>query len=55
VADPKTRWTVDPAEFFSRSRNTPFSGRQLIGRADVTIVRGHVVFERARPVGRARA
>ena len=37
-------WTVDPAEFFSRSRNTPFAGRRLTGRADVTIVRGQVVF-----------
>jgi dihydroorotase len=51
VADPKVRWTVDPAEFFSKSRNTPFAGRQLIGRADVTIVSGQVVFERARRPG----
>ena len=65
VADPKVRWTVDPAEFFSKSRNTPFAGRQLTGRADVTVVRGQVVFERAsrgrrtgaeapRPVGMPR-
>jgi dihydroorotase len=52
VADPKARWTVDPAEFFSKSRNTPFAGRQLIGRADATIVRGQVVFERSLPAGR---
>ena len=47
IVDPKARWAVDPATFFSKSRNTPFAGRQLSGRADVTIVRGQVVFERA--------
>ena len=46
VFDPAARWTVRPAEFFSKSRNTPFGGRELRGRADMTIVRGHVVFER---------
>ena len=35
-----------PDEFYSKSRNTPFGGRRLRGRADVTIVRGQVVFRR---------
>jgi dihydroorotase len=47
VIDPAVRWTVDPAAFYSKSRNTPFGGRELRGRADVTIVRGQVVFRRA--------
>ena len=46
VLDPAARWVVDPQAFFSKSRNTPFGGRQLVGRADVTIVRGQVVFQR---------
>jgi dihydroorotase len=46
VFDPKARWTVTPATFFSKSRNTPFTGRELTGRADLTIVRGQVVFQR---------
>ncbi len=46
VFDPAAEWTVRPEEFFSRSRNTPFGGRRLRGRADATIVRGQVVFER---------
>ncbi len=46
VFDPGARWTVRPEEFFSKSRNTPFGGRELRGRADLTIVRGQVVFER---------
>jgi dihydroorotase len=47
IADPNARWVVDPSTFFSKSRNTPFGGRQLTGRPEVTIVRGQVVFERA--------
>jgi dihydroorotase len=46
VLDPAARWVVDPDAFFSKSRNTPFGGRQLVGRAEVTIVRGQVVFQR---------
>ena len=43
--DPKARWTVDPSRFHSKSRNTPFGGRPLTGRAEVTIVRGKVVYQ----------
>ncbi|HEY7637515.1 MAG TPA: dihydroorotase [Gemmatimonadales bacterium] len=46
LIDPAARWVVDPETFFSKSRNTPFAGRQLVGRAEVTIVRGQVVFQR---------
>ena len=45
VFDPKARWTVDPSRFHSKSRNTPFGGRSLTGRAEVTIVRGRVVHQ----------
>ncbi len=41
------QWTVNPKTFFSKSRNTPFTGRKLTGRADLTIVRGRVVYEYA--------
>jgi dihydroorotase len=46
VLDPAARWVVDPEAFYSKSRNTPFGGRELRGRADATIVRGRVVFQR---------
>jgi dihydroorotase len=46
VLDPVVEWTVRPEEFFSKSRNTPFAGRRLKGRAETTIVRGQVVFAR---------
>jgi dihydroorotase len=46
ILDPAARWVVDPNAFYSKSRNTPFGGRHLVGRAEVTIVRGQVVFQR---------
>lgn len=45
VIDPDTSWSVDPQNFFSKSRNTAFEGMTLEGRADVTILDGRVVFE----------
>ncbi|HMV31259.1 MAG: dihydroorotase [Gemmatimonadales bacterium] len=47
ILDPDATWTVDPSRFYSKSRNTPFGGRQLQGRCDLTIVRGRVVYDRS--------
>jgi dihydroorotase len=44
VFDPDAAWTVDPDSFRSRSRNTPFAGRELRGRATLTVVGGRTVF-----------
>jgi len=44
VFDPDSTWVVDPADFVSRSRNTPFAGRELRGRARLTVVGGRVVY-----------
>jgi dihydroorotase len=38
--DPEERWTVEPEAFLSRSRNTPFGGRELVGRVRATLVGG---------------
>jgi dihydroorotase len=46
VFDPAAEWMVRPEEFYSKSRNTPFAGRRLRGRAQATIVRGQLVFAR---------
>ncbi len=43
VIDPNLEWTVDPAEFISMSRNTPFTGKRLKGKAVYTIVAGEIV------------
>jgi dihydroorotase len=40
VFDASRRWTVDPASFKSRSRNTPFAGRVLRGRVSETLYAG---------------
>ena len=42
VIDPETRWTVDPARFRSKSRNTPLGGRTVRGRAKLVIVDGEI-------------
>ena len=44
VFDPSALWVVRPEAFFSKSRNTPFAGRELTGRTVLTIVRGEVVY-----------
>jgi dihydroorotase len=45
VLDPAAKWTVDAARFLSKSRNTPFGGWELTGRAVLTVVEGNVVWE----------
>ena len=45
VFDLASEWTVDPAAFRSRSRNTPLAGRRLLGRPVLTIVDGEVVYD----------
>ncbi len=46
VFDPGESRTIDPGEFSSKSRNTPFSGWELKGVVSNTIVSGKVVFSR---------
>jgi len=47
VVDPDLRFTLAPSDSRSLSRNSPFWGRPLQGRATHTIVGGRVVFELA--------
>lgn len=44
LIDLDRRWTVDPAMFASKSRNTPFAGWELQGKAVMTIVGGEVKY-----------
>ena len=44
LIDPEMEWTVDPAAFLSLSRNTPFGGLRLRGRAVRTLVGGRTVW-----------
>ncbi|MBI5593867.1 MAG: dihydroorotase [Deltaproteobacteria bacterium] len=45
LIDPDRIWTVDAGRFQSVSRNTPFNGWTLKGKAVFTMVNGTVVFE----------
>jgi dihydroorotase len=38
--DPDASWRVDPVEMLSRSKNTPFAGRELTGRVRMVFVAG---------------
>ncbi len=43
--DPSEKWRYDARTGFSKSRNSPWSGQILTGRAKTTIVDGRVVFD----------
>jgi dihydroorotase len=45
IFDPAWEWTIDPGRFLSKSRNTPFAGRTVRGRAVYTIVGGRIVHD----------
>jgi dihydroorotase len=45
LIDPEYEYIVDSNKFQSKSRNTPFDGWKLKGRAVMTIVGGRIVFE----------
>jgi dihydroorotase len=55
IIDPETRWTIDPARFRSKSRNTPFAGWDVRGRAHTVIVAGEVRFTRGGIIQQAGA
>ena len=44
VIDPDRRWTYDPAMGFSKSRNSPWTGHEMTGRAIATVVDGRLVY-----------
>lgn len=43
VLDPARRWTVRPEALASRSRNTPYAGRGLVGKVRHTVLAGEPV------------
>ena len=46
IADMNERYTIDPSEFVSKGKNTPFGGREVVGRIEKTMVAGEFVYER---------
>ena len=51
VLDPTAAWTVDPDGGLSKSRNTPFAGHRMEGRAVLTIVGGRIAYEEEKRFG----
>lgn len=46
VFDPDASWTVDPARFLSKGRNTPYTGQTLRGIVALTVIDGRVIHRR---------
>ncbi len=46
VFHPKKQYVIDPAEFKSKGRNTPFAGKKVKGMVMATIANGRVLYER---------
>jgi dihydroorotase len=44
ILDAGAPWTVEPAAFKSRGKNSPFAGRELLGRVLMTLHEGRVVY-----------
>jgi dihydroorotase len=47
VLDPDEVWTVDVNKFSSKSKNSPYDGYTLSGKAHMTIVGGEVIYGQA--------
>ncbi len=47
VVDLNEKWTIDPAQFVSKGKNTPFAGRQVYGRVKYTLVDGDIRYREA--------
>ena len=45
IVDPNREWVVDPKQFFSKGKNTPFKGWRLKGKVFATIVSGKIVYK----------
>jgi dihydroorotase len=44
IFDPSLEWTVEPLQFKSKSRNTPFAGWPLRGAVMATYISGRAVY-----------
>jgi len=55
IIDPLTEWTIDPTKFHSKSKNSPFGGWKVRGRAHTAIVDGEVRYTLGAGVGKPTA
>ncbi len=45
IADTDTAWVIDPEKFYSKGKNTPFTGKEVYGKVYYTIVDGEIAFQ----------
>ena len=45
VIDPAAEWAIDSTTFASKSRNSPFTGQKVRGRAHTVIVGGEIMMD----------
>lgn len=44
AVDLNEEWTIDPAQFVSKGKNSPFGGRKVFGRVKLTVVDGEIKY-----------
>lgn len=48
AVDLNEEWKIDPKDFVSKGKNTPFAGRKVFGRVKFTVVDGEIKYEEKR-------
>ncbi len=48
IVDLNEEWTIDPADFLSKGKNTPYTGTKVFGRVKYTVVDGEMKYEEKR-------
>jgi dihydroorotase len=46
IVDPRVAWKIDPSQFRSKSRNTPFAGWMVSGQVQTVVMGGEIRFTR---------
>lgn len=50
IADPDEVYVVDPEQFYSKGKNTPFKGHKVTGRIILTMAGGRIIYEKGKIV-----
>jgi dihydroorotase len=45
IFDPNEKWILKAQEMASKSKNTPFDGREMQGRVKATIANGKIIWQ----------